>query len=48
MIIQYFNKKFDIDLNKDLTPEQRATARAMQKMVEEHLYWYADVLYITY
>ncbi|XP_046344614.1 failed axon connections homolog [Haliotis rufescens] len=39
MIIQYFNKKLDIDLNKDLTPEQRATARAMQKMVEEHLYW---------
>ncbi|XP_046549779.1 failed axon connections homolog isoform X2 [Haliotis rubra] len=39
MIIKYLNKKFDIDLNKDLTPEQRAIARAMQKMIEEHLYW---------
>ncbi|KAK3596441.1 hypothetical protein CHS0354_033404 [Potamilus streckersoni] len=38
-IIEFLNHKFSIDLNKDLTAEQRAAARALQKMVEENTYW---------
>ncbi|KAL3890220.1 hypothetical protein ACJMK2_002511 [Sinanodonta woodiana] len=38
-IIEFLNRKFSIDLNKDLTAEQRATSRALQKMVEENTYW---------
>ncbi|XP_070540923.1 failed axon connections homolog [Ptychodera flava] len=38
-IIEFLNDKFNVDLNKHLSPSQRATARAFQKMVEEELYW---------
>uniref|UniRef100_A0A0B7AYA7 Thioredoxin-like fold domain-containing protein n=1 Tax=Arion vulgaris TaxID=1028688 RepID=A0A0B7AYA7_9EUPU len=37
--IEYLNKKLDRDLNKSLTKEERAVAKAIQVMVEEHLYW---------
>uniref|UniRef100_A0A0B7AVJ2 GST N-terminal domain-containing protein n=1 Tax=Arion vulgaris TaxID=1028688 RepID=A0A0B7AVJ2_9EUPU len=37
--IEYLNKKLDRDINKSLTKEERAVAKAIQVMVEEHLYW---------
>ncbi|GAB1608544.1 failed axon connections homolog [Argonauta hians] len=38
-IIEYLNKKFDLDFNSKLTDVEKAIARAMQKMMEENLYW---------
>ena len=38
-IIEFLNKEFNVDLNKHLTPEQKGIGRAVQKMVEENLYW---------
>ncbi|BFZ26109.1 hypothetical protein BsWGS_29147 [Bradybaena similaris] len=37
--IEYLNKKLNLDLNKDLNKEQRAIAKAIQVLVDEHLYW---------
>ncbi|XP_005090892.3 failed axon connections homolog [Aplysia californica] len=37
--ITYLNQKLGIDLNKNLDPVQRATARAIQSLCEDHLYW---------
>ncbi|XP_013418981.1 failed axon connections homolog isoform X4 [Lingula anatina] len=37
--IEYLNKERGIDLNAHLTAEQKAIARAFQKMTEENLYW---------
>ena len=39
-IIDYLNKKFNRDLNKHLSPKERATAWAIQKWLEESTYWY--------
>ncbi|XP_070539584.1 failed axon connections homolog [Ptychodera flava] len=38
-IIDFLNKKFNVDLNSHLSPTDRAIARAFQKMVEENLFW---------
>ncbi|XP_050405464.1 failed axon connections homolog [Patella vulgata] len=38
-IIQYFNKKLDIDVDRDLTDKERAISRAFQKLIEENLFW---------
>lgn len=38
-IMANLSKQFDVDLNRSLSKEQRATARAFQKMVDEHMYW---------
>ena len=38
-IIEFLNKEFNLDMNKHLTPEQKGAGRALQKMVEENLYW---------
>lgn len=38
-IIQFLNRKFDIDLNQHLSQTEKAVARAMQKMTEENLFW---------
>ena len=35
----HIEKKYRIDLDRGLAPEQRATAWAFEKMAEEHLYW---------
>ncbi|XP_053381762.1 uncharacterized protein LOC123540858 [Mercenaria mercenaria] len=47
LIIEYFNKKFDIDMNSHLKytywyvyKQERATAWAIQKWLEEYTYWY--------
>lgn len=37
--IEYLNKKLNLDLNKDLKKEQLAVAKAIQVLVDEHLYW---------
>ncbi|BFZ26114.1 hypothetical protein BsWGS_29153 [Bradybaena similaris] len=37
--IEYLNKKLNLDVNKDLNKEQRAIAKAIQVLVDEHLYW---------
>jgi glutathione S-transferase len=38
-IIDRLSKEFDIDLDKNLTQEQKAHAYVILKMLEEHLYW---------
>ena len=35
----YLEKKYKIDFDRGLSPEQRAIAWAFEKMLEEHLYW---------
>jgi hypothetical protein len=35
----HLERKYKIDFDRGLTPEQRATAWAFEKMLEEHLYW---------
>ena len=35
----HIEKKYRIDLDPGLAPEQRATAWAFEKMAEDHLYW---------
>ena len=35
----HIEKKYRIDLDRGLAPEQRATAWAFEKMADEHLYW---------
>ncbi|XP_048758676.1 failed axon connections homolog isoform X2 [Ostrea edulis] len=37
--IQYVNNKFNVDLDKGFSDEDRAAALAIQRMVDEHLYW---------
>ncbi|XP_023931415.1 failed axon connections homolog [Lingula anatina] len=44
--IEYLNKERGIDLNAHLTAEQKAIARAFQKMTEENLYW--TMCYVTF
>ena len=41
LIINFLNEKFGVDLNKHLSSEERATAWAIQKWLEEYTYWYA-------
>ncbi|CAG5118261.1 unnamed protein product [Candidula unifasciata] len=38
-IIEYLNKKLNINLNKDLNQEQLAFAKAFQVLADEYLYW---------
>ncbi|KAK6187002.1 hypothetical protein SNE40_006256 [Patella caerulea] len=38
-ILQYFNKKLSIDVDRVLTDKERAISRAFQKMIEENLLW---------
>lgn len=37
--IKYLNEKFQVNIDKNLTPEQVAIARAFQVMVEENTFW---------
>lgn len=39
LAIQFLNRKRGIDLNKNLTPEQKAKARAARVILEEHTFW---------
>ena len=38
--IDHLNKLHGLDYNSHLSEEQRAAARAFQKLTEENLYWY--------
>ncbi|XP_077992367.1 failed axon connections homolog [Glandiceps talaboti] len=38
-IIEFLNKKLDVDLQKELSNEQKAVGQAFQRLVEENLYW---------
>ncbi len=38
-IRDYVDQKYGIDLDQELSAEQRATAWAFEKMCEDHLYW---------
>ncbi len=38
-IIQYLNDKFGYDLNRDLTPAEKAIALGFRRLCEENLYW---------
>ena len=38
-IIEYLKQKYGDPLDSDLSTEQRATMTAMQRLLEEHLYW---------
>lgn len=37
--IEYLKKKFDVDLDKDLSPSQKGQSRAFRKMFEEEIFW---------
>lgn len=41
-IVDFLEEKLGVNLNKNLTPQERAVSRAITKMVEEHLYWYTS------
>uniref|UniRef100_A0AAY5KUI0 Failed axon connections homolog, metaxin like GST domain containing n=1 Tax=Esox lucius TaxID=8010 RepID=A0AAY5KUI0_ESOLU len=38
-IIDFLEEKLGVNLNKNLSPQDRAVSRAVTKMVEEHFYW---------
>jgi hypothetical protein len=37
--IDFIKDKFNVNVNKDFTPEEIASGFMIQKMAEEHLYW---------
>lgn len=39
-IVDFLEEKLGVDLNLNLTPQERAVSRAVTKMVEEHFYWW--------
>jgi glutathione S-transferase len=38
-IREHFERKYGVDLDAGLSPEQRATAWMVERVVEDHLYW---------
>ncbi|XP_070555833.1 failed axon connections homolog [Ptychodera flava] len=38
-IVDFLNKEFEVDLNKDLSDSDRAAAKAFQRLAEENCYW---------
>ena len=44
-IMSYLSEKLEVDLNKTLSKEHKATARAFQKMVDEYMYWSVFMLF---
>jgi glutathione S-transferase len=38
-IREHFEQKYGVDLDAGLSPEQRATAWMVERVVEDHLYW---------
>jgi len=39
LCIELLSRHFNKDLNSSLSEEQKATARALRIMAEDHLYW---------
>lgn len=38
-IIEHLRAKYNVDLDRGLTDEQKATSMAFRRMMDEHLYW---------
>lgn len=38
-IIAFLSRKYAVDLDRDLTLQQRAVSRALERMLDEHTYW---------
>lgn len=47
-IVDFLEEKLGVNLNLNLTPQERAVARAVTKMVEEHLYWWVSFSKISF
>jgi len=39
IVIDYLTKKYNVHLDDNLTPLQRAQATTLQRLMEDHLYW---------
>ncbi len=39
VIIAFLSRKYAVDLDRDLGPEQKAISRALERMLDEHTYW---------
>ncbi len=39
LIIEYLNVQYDVDLNRGLTPTQKAQSLAFERMIEDDLFW---------
>lgn len=39
IIIAFLSRKYSVDLDHGLRPEQKAIARALERMLNEHTYW---------
>ncbi|XP_045169144.2 failed axon connections homolog [Mercenaria mercenaria] len=39
MIIEFLNKEFNVDMDSHLTKQEKALAWAVQKWIEEYMYW---------
>lgn len=37
--IEFIKKKMDINLNRNLSEQQKSIARAFRKLIEENFYW---------
>jgi hypothetical protein len=53
LIIEYFNKEFNFDMNSHLSKQERAVAGAIQKWLEEYTYWFVEafsfnILYLSH
>ena len=43
LIVEHLSRHFDLDMNSHLSREEKAIARSMRIMIEDHLYWWAVV-----
>lgn len=39
VIIAFLSRKYSVDLDQDLSSEQKAISRALERMLNEHTYW---------
>lgn len=46
-IVDFLEEKLGLNLNLNLTPQERAVSRAITKMVEEHFYWWVGFTGLT-
>ena len=48
LCIEYLNQHFGIDMSSHLSDEERAVARSMRIMVEDHLFWWGVIEKVGY
>ena len=46
IIISFLSRKYAVDLDRDLTLQQKAISRALERMLDEHTYW--CLVYLRY